>query len=127
MDNAGPGGKKNRQKERRLMKGFLSVSGTASAAGNSVSPGSGKLNHLAVSPVQPIQDATEVRLDITSCKKMPTVGIGLNRIPELVISDKNTLSVPSSGGNGSVKLVVSNPGSVESLTRCRKGVHLFQS
>ena len=109
------------------MKGFLSVSGTASAAGNSVSPGSGKLNHLAVSPVQPIQDATEVRLDITSCKKMPTVGIGLNRIPELVISDKNTLSVPSSGGNGSVKLVVSNPGSVESLTRCRKGVHLFQS
>ena len=109
------------------MKRFLSVSGTASAAGNSVSPGSGKLNHLAVSPVQPIQDATEVRLDITSCKKMPTVGIGLNRIPELVISDKNTLSVPSSGGNGSVKLVVSNPGSVESLTRCSKGVHLFQS
>ena len=52
---------------------------------------------------------------------MPTVGIGLNRITELVIGSKNTLSVPSSGGNASVKLVVSNPGSVESLPRCRKG------
>ena len=46
------------------MKGFLSVSGTASAAGNSVSPGSGKLNNLAVSPVQPIPETTEVKLAV---------------------------------------------------------------
>ena len=34
-DTSGPGGKKNRQKERRLMKGFLSTtaSGSSSAAG----------------------------------------------------------------------------------------------
>merc|ERR1719420_1330287 len=29
---SGPGGKKNRQKERRLMKGFLSTAGTVSAS-----------------------------------------------------------------------------------------------
>merc|ERR1719233_1109168 len=34
---SGPGGKKNRQKERRLMKGFLSTAGTISTCGPSPS------------------------------------------------------------------------------------------
>ena len=34
----GPGGKKNRQKERRLMKGFLSTAGTVSASTGGPSP-----------------------------------------------------------------------------------------
>merc|ERR1719297_638808 len=35
---SGPGGKKNRQKERRLMKGFLSTAGTVSASTGGPSP-----------------------------------------------------------------------------------------
>lgn len=103
------------------MKGFLSVSGTASAAGNSVSPGSGRLNHLAVSPITAKPETTEVKLDIANCRKLSTVGIGLNKITEFVVGDKNTLSVPTTGGNGSVKLVVSHPSSGDSLPRLRKG------
>merc|ERR1719208_799749 len=35
---SGPGGKKNRQKERRLMKGFLSTAGTIGNGGGGPSP-----------------------------------------------------------------------------------------
>ena len=102
------------------MKGFLSVSGTASAAGNSVSPGSCRLNHLAVTPIHTRPETTEVKLDIGSVRKVSTMGAGLNKITELVVGDKNMLSVPPTGGNGPVKVVVSSPSSGDSLPRTRK-------
>ena len=110
----GPGGKKNRQKERRLMKGFLSVSGS-SATGNSVSPGSGRLSVNHCSRIE----TTEVKLDMGNCRKLSTVGVGLNKITEFVVGggDKKLLAVP---GNGPVTLVVSSPESGEAVARTRR-------
>ena len=106
---AGPGGKKNRQKERRLMKGFLSVSGSSSGTTNSVSPGGGKVNHISITPAIP--ENTEVKLDIINFKKTPTVGI--NRITKLIGSDKNLLQDKAIGRNLS-------PGTGDILASCRR-------
>merc|ERR1719347_995186 len=101
---SGPGGKKNRQKERRLMKGFLSVSGS-SVSGNSVSPGSGRLNnHVLSTNTSTKAETTEVKLDMGNSRKLSMVGMGLNKITELVVGgEKNLLAVPASV-NGPVTL-----------------------
>ena len=97
------------------MKGFLSVSGS-SVSGNSVSPGSGRLNNHVLS-TSTKAETTEVKLDMGNSRKLSTVGVGLNKITELVVGgEKNLLAVPASV-NGPVTLVVSSPCSGESIPR----------
>merc|ERR1719400_2828174 len=100
---AGPGGKKNRQKERRLMKGFLS---TTTATTTTTTPGVGGSSPSPRSTV----DLPDVRLDMpqaTSAKPSPRAGLGLQRIARLVQGEnrnhgdsKSSEKPTSSSGNG---------------------------
>ena len=118
----GPGGKKNRQKERRLMKGFLSTAGTVSASTGGPSPSnlsiatsasvsgsrsqlnSGKRNvlttiHFITARIVILFEFTvagECRVDI-STKKTPT--LGLHRIAKLLGSE-NRINRSSAGSSG---------------------------
>ena len=39
----------------------------------------------------------EVKLNIPTCRKLSSVGIGLEKITKMVVADQNTLSVPVAG------------------------------
>ena len=73
---SGPGGKKNRQKERRLMKGFLSAN-PSMTAGGSPSPSQignhpGDVLTKAMSRTSLLTPSNDISIDITNIKKTPT-------------------------------------------------------
>jgi len=94
---SGPGGKKNRQKERRLMKGFLSTAGTISTCGPS--PSTLPVTAPNFNPgVKSQLNTTDVKVDV---KKTPN--LGLHRIAKLLGNDnKSNRPVESKNSNGSV-------------------------
>merc|ERR1719347_2457400 len=94
---SGPGGKKNRQKERRLMKGFLSTAGTISTCGPSPSTCPVTASNLNPGPKSQLSTA-DVKVDV---KKTPN--LGLHRIAKLLGNDsKSNRPVESKNSNGSV-------------------------